>query len=129
MRDILFRGKQVDNGEWVEGLPYEVDSIVDCIRVKEIIEDTIVYTTYKVVPETVGQCIQQTDKNGNKVFEGDIVKRGLEIYIVRWNQEQFKYDFYTANGVIQSGLNIFAKDYIEVIGNVHDTPELLEVTE
>ena len=122
MRGFLFRGKRVDNGEWIEGdlLQYLSSSKV------HIVQNYLGAGGKEVIPETVGACTYLTDKKGKRIFEGDIVKRGFELYIVRWNEEQFKYDFYTANGSIQSGFNIFAKYYTEVIGNIHDNPDLLK---
>ena len=128
MHEMLFRGKRKDNGEWIEGKGIYIDYDTALIFVDDCDYSVNAYSIddFEVIPETVGRYTGLTDKNGRKIFEGDIVKRGFEIYIVRWNEEQFKYDFYTLNGAIQSGFNIFAKDYTEVIGNIYDNPELLE---
>lgn len=133
MREILFRGKRIDNGEWVEGLYTE-----NCISYASgfaIIEDY--YEKYEVKRDTVGQYSGLTDKNGKKIFEGDICKfrewdKGDMCWIgkVHYEHQQF---------VISGGPNEecattftlcmsrFIPENIEVIGNVYDNPELLEV--
>ena len=72
-RDIVFRGKRVDNGQWVEGSLIGEDVIVG--KIVDFEEDY--FTTefwYKVDPETVGQFTGITDKNELKIFEGDILE-------------------------------------------------------
>lgn len=144
MREILYHGKRVDNGEWVEGLPYEVDGVVNRIRVKEVIDDIIAYTTYPVIPETVGQYIYLNDKNGTKIFEGNILKGyqypffhdGKHNYFaeVIWFDNSPAFGIYTFKNPssevagISTGncdyLEDFASANWEVIGNIYDNPDL-----
>ena len=139
MREILFRGKRVDNGEWVEGglitgYDYLDESPMDVI----VPIDAVFYPHNEVCdfflvnPETVGQYTGLKDRYGVKIFEGDI----LEI-IDRWNKSQIWLVKYQSAALMlrQKGLVYYAhfsefpqRFYsYEVIGNIHDNPELLEV--
>ena len=121
MREILFRGQRFD-GVWFEGYFFA----------KPILEKYFIIIgedQYMVKPETVGQYTGLIDKNGLKIFEGDIVtipdskKMGLPALI--------RYDYVRATfEVSRSGYNplslIDAREFYEVIGNIHDNPELLK---
>lgn len=160
MREILFRGKRVDNGEWVVGnLIYrriwETDICV--IRVFDSGFDN--YEEYDVIPETVGQYTGLTDKNGKKIFEGDIVKT-QERYDRPYSKNRkskrhigvVEYQIHSGSGFHNSKTGkwdrymeyaaewiVKVQDYgkftygswgdfwdCEVIGNIHDNPELLK---
>ena len=152
MREILFRGKRVDNGEWVNGYFIKANHHWHEHGVHEdwIAVDTIqnggwcnVRGKYAVAPETIGQYTGLTDKNGNKIFEGDIVKFGQNLYQITFECGSFalldKQGFIIAkiggmNDRCYSLMNLYleccwednwAYD-IEVIGNIHDNPELLK---
>lgn len=144
MREILFNGKRKDNGEWVEGhlfwyedgrariIPRHTD-----IFCYENDENTIQTLAYEVIPETVGQYTGLTDKNGKKIFEGDIVKvcRGKDIEkgIVYYDERIGTYAVLYNDENINLFFDIFtSKDpnvYIEIIGNIYDNPELLKETD
>ena len=84
-REILFRGKRADNGEWIYGY-----LIGNNVIVGEVVDfDDDYFNTqfwYKVDPETVGQFTGLTDKNGTKVFEGGIIKAPSgRLYVVIWS--------------------------------------------
>ena len=132
-REILFRGKRMDNGQWVEG---------DLVRLKDGKKSTPhIYGYGEVDPNTVGQYTGLTDKNGRKVFEGDIIRFHKFLGEPDWIDE-VKYDvrgcLYIATGTmpIRCGsrdggafevqLSSIDKAAIEVIGNIHDNPELLD---
>ena len=134
MREILFRGKRTDNGEWVQG-----DLLLD----QDLEQAQIVWFEYKstedgverygdgaiVDPETVGQYTGLTDKNGRKVFEGDIVERGDRIWIIEYDVKYAKFVMktFTERGVFWTrSFDLIPSEWCEVIGNIFDNPELLK---
>ena len=114
MREILFRGERSDDKEWVFG-----DLEHNGNHIPKFVDG------YTIDPSTVGQFTGLTDKNGKKIFEGDIIKviagnpvgepivakiiPNLNDYELMWDIEH-SYE-------------------IEIVGNIHDNPELLEVTD
>ena len=139
MREILFRGKSVNTGEWVEGSlivltyqpaddapfqHYEIEDTTIGISPNDFMSG--IYTT--VDPATVGQYTGLTDKNGKKIYEGDIVKYGDTINKVVFEQRNGTAYF----GVVMDDTETWHFGYLtnaegmEVIGNIHDNPELLE---
>ncbi len=123
MREILFRGKRNKDGEWVQGWfigktrnePYKLP------RKKYTIVDENLIAHY-IVPSTICQFTGLTDKNGNKVFEGDIAKVDEDIYVCFWNECNYEFGF--TNSKRDFGI-AYAQD-IEIIGNIIDNKELLE---
>lgn len=141
MREILFRGKKKDSGELVYGDLIQLDKespywyILPEGISSEMYEDEPYHfrqndvmcsvALARVIPDTIGQFTGLTDKNGKKIFEGDIVKAKIvysglvnvftkeEIVVVKYIEGCF-YPLYD-----------YVKKEIEVIGNIHDNPELL----
>lgn len=117
MRESLFRGKRADNGEWIEGFlvkKFDKWYIYDF--------DFLPYSS-EITPETAGQYTGLTDKNGKKMFEGDIIKdRFDDIGQIEYKP---KYVAFIIQGW-ETGFAFWVKKDIEVIGNIHDNPELLK---
>ena len=127
MREILFRGKRLDNDEWIEGF-YYINSALRPIMA--VIPDEIGRGRwYEVNPDTVGQYTGLTDKNGKKIFEGDIWDCGGCIGVIEWAEEVCSFEaHYTMNGIeYANAVSDYRAAKVEVIGNIHDNPELLEV--
>ena len=125
IREVIFRGKRMDNGEWIEGSLLGIDWC-DKPSTYSIAPNTPVSVFYSVIPETVGQYTGLTDKNGVRIFEGDIVslvKHDSLIYKVVY--VPCRYELVNSKGVNCFVLDIYKSENIEVIGNIHDNPELL----
>lgn len=155
MREILFRGKRVDNGEWLYGCYYH------CIGTAYGATFIVVndFGFIEVIPHTVGQYTGLTDKNGVKIFEGDIIKSKHTIYGLTSEEQRrprFCYDYEKRQEPYLFGRNIvYYRNYevqfykgryriinknithyidtnfiynheLEVIGNIHDNPKLLK---
>ena len=137
MREILFRGKRTDNGEWVYGYYTNARYYLDKKEMHIIFEqDVEVYPHSEfaggeeVIPETVGQYTGLTDKNGRKIFEGDIVKfyngdGEYSPYEVRWQDSGFSV-LMNGNPDLFDELDDFFSRRCEIIGNIYDNPELLK---
>ena len=146
MRDILFKAKRVDNGEWVEGFLFKQVGVKDRMYYAiEVITETV--NAYEVDENTVCQYTGLTDKNGNKIWENDIVRHTYTTYAEKPNNyPPFESKKEAKNYVIKfdntasymgyryhNGRNIFPfkKGTVingddEVIGNIFDNPELLK---
>lgn len=131
MREILFRGKRVDNGEWVEGFYVNVpEHYKHEMSRKSYIVSINNGLFMEVVPESVGQYTGLTYKNGKKIFEGDIIRNnGNEIGVIRHGKYDV-YSHYVFGGYCCVDKTSALIDWTsgwrcEVIGNIHDNPELL----
>ena len=129
MREILFRGKRTANGKWVEGYAFNQRNPANIeesyIRVHE--------TDFNVIPETIGQYTGLTDKNGRKIFEGDIVvfadffNDEIHRGVVYWCDSAFWFDCTETEGDEgMYSLAYISVNVLEVIGNIYDNPELLK---
>jgi uncharacterized phage protein (TIGR01671 family) len=147
MREILFRGKCVDTGNWCEGQYIHLHKTTYCFKedyernpnndIHQIVFERMMdwglpnhHLRTDVMPETVGQYTGLTDKNGKKIFEGDIVKTDKfntpnKFYVI-------KYDLLLGafigkdNGTMYFTTFDGDSELFEIIGNIHDNPELLK---
>ena len=152
MREILFRGKRLDNGEWVEGYLYEHEPPLQCIVSKDYIPEPsrwyIIKTAFadwnmprqvefiEIDPDTVCQFTGLLDKNGKRIFEGDVVAQswydfdepaddsfGEVVFSV--SDCSFSVLDLNKNEIMSMGHGCAYHYEVEIIGNIHDNPELL----
>ena len=144
MREIIFRGKSTRNGKWLYGsYIHQTEYFGDTAECHYIVECCPAKFNFKMMNyfpidfETVGQYTGLTDKNGKKIFEGDIIKykntdgikfNGVALTVIG----KVVYNEKNASFAISGKDEIGAKHYdyfpiknIEVIGNIFDNPELL----
>lgn len=137
MREILFRGKTFE-GKWIEGFLFQEcgDCMVNwCISRNPLCANDyseILGDYAEVIPETVGQYTGLTDKNGKKIFEGDILSFSDRLVYVNWHDYCGCWDCSYIKAV--KGKATLHEDRSPnkwrynavVIGNIHDNPELLK---
>ena len=123
----LYRAKRTDNGEWVEGYVVKYGFTN---REKFYIVPTYASDLYgfEVDLSTICQCTGLKDKNGNLIWENDVVKDKYMKYRVIWSEEEGSWMLQTVSGAMYGIGGVNSKKY-EVIGNIFDNPELLEVGE
>lgn len=147
MREILFRGKRLDNGEWVLSgniISFIPENGEDLIFIPALSEPCTCYHDekdniiafekgifYKVDTKTVGQYTGLKDKNGKRIFEGDIAKvlqgKDKDIAYVGFENGAFMLYPKTGNIYERTLWEYWYNDWdVEVIGNITDNPELLE---
>ncbi len=116
----IFRGKRIDTKQWKEGYLLGLQDKINGKDLFFIVDEMGEY--HRVEPETVGEDTGMTDKDGTEVFEGDICHfYGGAYYLGFWEQDfvrEVKIDFDSIAFLENS-------EYIEIIGNIHDNPELI----
>lgn len=150
MREIKFRGKRQDNGEWVYG---DLLQGLDYIKIREQNVNKVAQS-FVVIPETVGQYTGLKDKNGKEIYEGHIVEEDgmlsvckflnsigsyafIPIEMYKEDEEKLNlcstfrevYELFEEHGTDCFFENDVPWKYVTVIGNIYENPELLEVKE
>lgn len=126
-REILFRGKLFD-GEWIEGVPISNDTITCIFKLTDGVSEL---KGFQVNPSTVGQYTGLTDKNGRKIFEGDIISHykdlsgseRLDVGVINYDEDHCVW--YRTSSKSDDYPYIWKSCVYEVIGNIHDNPEML----
>jgi uncharacterized phage protein (TIGR01671 family) len=145
MREILFRGKRIDNGQWVEGFVSRHTICAELTYIATVIEIPIKKfykdESYEVDESTVGQFTGLLDKNGKKIFEGDIVsgtallreRSGVIVWIkqlagfgVRYAERNDPTAWQESSILKDIERHRYSDFCAKVVGNIHDNPELLE---
>lgn len=126
MREILFRGKRADNGEWVMGNLFIPDNPETPTQI--CIRTNIVRITYDIDPETVGQYTGLTDKNGKKIFEDDIVNFKTTAYYFKNCRIKYQSCYGRYCAIDNHGYEYPMDETFEyeVIGNIYDNPNLMK---
>ena len=125
----LFRGKRIDNGEWIFGNLIQTDDGVYIIQ-NYVPQHSI--KNCEVDPSTVCQCTGLKDKNGKLIFENDIMEAHIDEdfpedvsrFKVEWNGKGWVENH--PDGVDREYLDDFDTEHFKVVGNIFDNPELLE---
>ena len=121
MREILFRAKSTITKKWLIGYFYRPD-ILSYVFLEEF------YADEYIIPETLGQYTGLKDKNGTKIFEGDVVSYNGALYKVVFEDRNLSAYFGIAISAIETWQFSYQvpSDHMEVVGNIYDNPELLE---
>ena len=146
MREILFRGKRLDNGEWGEGFYNHIPRGrfgSDEHMIQTVLENGKIGMLHDIDPSTVCQYTGVKDKNGKRIFEGDMIKPfddEVDKMVVEFHHGQFLLCLYGERGYMteygweeEGNYGCFEAeplssygDDIEIIGSIHDNPELLD---
>ena len=127
-REIKFRGKRVNGGEWVYGMTISNGTIKR--KINNIFFEVAENKWVGVLPETLGQYTGLKDKNGVKIFEGDILTGQNCRFVVKYDDQQA--EFVAVNSTLPKGFGLpMSQTWIDetnkiICGNIHDNPELIK---
>ena len=134
--EILFRGKRIDNGQWVEGFPLRKETPeLHCYIISTFETETGISGSeiYEVYPESIGQYTNVLDGNHTRIFEGDIIeatqnKNFLHTSYIKFDNGTYWCELISGSDIDDTeSLNDQCLDFgLTVIGNIYDNPELLE---
>lgn len=127
-REILFRGKRIEDGKWVEGYLLKYSPIYE-EKAYILPLHSVCVSDIEVDPKTICQYTGLTDKAGRR-FEGDIFQASdgdyIQRYVITWNEDSLEWSaecIGDPDGTLP--LCEFKVEEIEVVGNIFDNPELL----
>lgn len=125
MREILFKAKRIDNDEWVDG-GYSYCEKDDTHYITIMGKDHISHIGFHqhVDPNTICQYTGLTDKNGNKIWENDIIREYEDTYMVFWDNCNSEYG--VKNDIESMGLACVCTNESEVIGNIFNNADLVK---
>ena len=130
MREIKFRGKEENSGEWVYGF-YEQGSFVNIVTGKDTVRHIIQSDfLYDIAPDTLGQFSGLHDKNGKEIFEGDVVQwsKDNRKYVVKFRSGMFYASVEELNERIHGGFPLFVlcdeDQPCAIVGNIYDNPNI-----
>lgn len=135
MREILFKAKRKDNGEWMEGYYLNVAKInhficTGKIKLNGAVKGILAPEMYAIDPDTLCQYTGLCDQNGKMIWENDILRNEKgDIGVVQWFEEHAAFMIWnkTKHYVCYLAENDFSK--IEIAGNIFDNPYLLKAGE
>jgi len=128
MREIKFRGKRIDNGEWVYGYLVEANMNTSFIVQMNYLGKLLPNDTHKIIPGTAGQYTELKDKHGKEIYKGDMAKIKCEgrkdgkkewfaIHPIVWTGEKYEVNGWSLFDHCKYGR-------VEIIGNIHENLEL-----